>query len=48
MDMGADAGFRPGTIDSTAITDGSVDTIDLANDAVVQLRLWTELLQLIK
>ena len=32
---GADAGGSgPGTIDSTAITDGSVDTIDLANDAV--------------
>ena len=37
---GADAGGSgPGTIDSTAITDGSVDTIDLANDAVDSTKL---------
>ena len=37
---GADAGGSgPGTIDSTAISDGSVDTIDLANDAVDSTKL---------
>ena len=37
---GADAGGSgPGSIDSTAITDGSVDTIDLANDAVDSTKL---------